>query len=112
MEEEQKTESFEGYSGICHICGTPIERKELTECILTNEDEISWFVHITKNPLVCEYCLSVHTDVRIWKNMEVTSEFKSIRQENTNENEISVGDNSDPDRGGDTGNPVLVPSSS
>ena len=77
---------FEKYEGVCHICEGRVYQEEVKECEQVGEDAISWFLQL-KEPIVCLDCGFNHFFLRVWKNMDVTGEFKIVSQikESTNE---------------------------
>ena len=68
---------FKDYKGVCYRCGSIVIRDDSTECMKRYEDELAIYVFV-EDPLVCPGCGYWHQYVRLWKNMEVSSEFGEI----------------------------------
>lgn len=73
----EKVRTIKGYAGICEVCGTPVEYPEPLEVILAKEDDSAvYFLPLIK--LRCPQCDVLITAIRIWKNLEISAELKTL----------------------------------
>lgn len=69
-----------GYQGVCDGCGTPITYDdELLVIEVPDMENDERVVVVPIDILVCPSCRHTIQAIRIWKNLEITSELEGIK---------------------------------
>ncbi len=70
--------SIHNYSGICDFCGTPLEYPGTLVVIISRYDELD--IQYPIDELECPECGKKIERFKIYKNLNVTDQFKKVKK--------------------------------
>lgn len=73
----RKIMQFEGYSGVCHNCGTPIETDETFLAIEVDNTPEAYSI-VPVDIFVCPECGKYVGGMKVYKTLNITAELSEL----------------------------------